>query len=210
MPRIKNTMLHKDSTFGFNPSSKAHKSWFDRTFSKLDDGGLRGNTFLMLVSTAGCSYFYMPYFAKVSGLYAIIIFLSLTAFVSYYSSSKLYYAFKATQAKTFNECTEIILGSRLGFLANLMIFIHVYGSTLGIWAFSYKIINNVILINFPYLDNPGFQSIFSYCYFIFVFLLLFLFNYFGNLNKIKSISAVGLLITCFPILQIRDHPGIDI
>lgn len=209
MSGIQDNLLHRDTNLGINPSSKSHKNWFKRTFSKLDNGGLRGNTFLMLVSTAGCSYFYLPYFAKVSGLYAMCIFLSISAFVSYYSSTKLYYAYKATKAKTFNECTEMILGSKLGFLANFMIFLHVYGTVLVTWAFGFKIFNHVLILNYPKLAEQSFQYPFGYVYFLSVFLIVFLFNFFGNLEKLKSISAIGLLIMIYLTLvyafQMSDY-----
>lgn len=51
----------------------------------MERGGIRGNIFLLLVTTAGCSFFYLPYYAKKCGLVFTLALLVLPAALSYYS-----------------------------------------------------------------------------------------------------------------------------
>ena len=105
-------------------TSKPDRSWHQRTFGKMDEGALRGNIFLMTLSTVGSAFFYLPYMAKEIGICTLLFLLALPAFTSYYFSYKLYYGFKATKAKTYDECMKEILGPKLGYLSNVVIFMH--------------------------------------------------------------------------------------
>lgn len=67
-------------------------------------GGIRGNIFLMMVTTTGCAFFYLPMQAKKTGLVLTIGLLMFVMSVSYYSSSLLYLGFKATKASTYDRC----------------------------------------------------------------------------------------------------------
>ena len=58
--------------------------------------------------------------------------------VSYYSSSLLYLGFKATKAKTYDICMEKVLGHKMGFLSNFMIFIHTFAAVVSVWLFSFQ------------------------------------------------------------------------
>lgn len=64
---------------------KKTRSWLNRTFSKMEKGGIRGNIFLLLVTTAGCSFFYLPYYSKKCGLIFTLLLLVIPAALSYYS-----------------------------------------------------------------------------------------------------------------------------
>lgn len=51
----------------------------------MEKGGVRGSIFLLLITTVGCSFFYIPYYAKKCGLLLTMIMLILPAVLSYYS-----------------------------------------------------------------------------------------------------------------------------
>ena len=51
----------------------------------MEKGSMRGSIFLLLITTAGCSFFYLPYYAKKNGLILSIALLILPACLSYYS-----------------------------------------------------------------------------------------------------------------------------
>jgi amino acid permease len=64
---------------------KKPRSWLNRTFSKMEKGGIRGNIFLLLITTAGCSFFYLPYYSKKCGVLLTFLLLIIPAVLSYYS-----------------------------------------------------------------------------------------------------------------------------
>jgi amino acid permease len=51
----------------------------------MEKGSIRGNIFLLLITTAGCSFFFLPYYAKKNGLVLSLFLLLLPACLSYYS-----------------------------------------------------------------------------------------------------------------------------
>ena len=59
------------------------KNWFQRTFSKMSEGGIRGNILLMTMATTGNAFNLLPFYAKEAGLLNIIFLLCFSAFISY-------------------------------------------------------------------------------------------------------------------------------
>lgn len=57
--------------------------------------------------------------------------------VSYTSSRLLYLGFKVTKAKTYDAVMQKILGPKLGFLSNFMIWIHTFAAVVSVWLFSF-------------------------------------------------------------------------
>ena len=127
------------------------------------------------------------------------ILLMIPAAISYYSSSRLYYGFKATKAKTFDECMERILGNKIGYISNIMIFLHTFGAVVVVWIFSYKSILSALKDIFGKTKVAGFETVFKYSYFTFVMLLLFASSLSGKIEKLKVISIFGLVIIIYLI-----------
>ena len=90
--------------------------------------GLTRYIFFLTMTTTGCSYFALPYFAKMIGLFQICCLLSLPPAVSYFSSLILYEAFQKTQAKSYDECCEQLLNKKNGIVMNFIIFVHHYAT----------------------------------------------------------------------------------
>lgn len=186
-----------------HPSHSKTTPILSRLFSKMEKGGLRGNVFLFIITTTGCSFTFLPYYAKQSGLLLITILLIIPALISYFSSMILYWGFKATQAKDYGECMKKIMGSKIGFLSNLVIFFHTFGSVVSCWMFSFRFLNSSIVSalafwNFEELEQ--FSSVFMYFFFYFVFFLLFVMSVWGGIGKLKKLSVVGLCIMFYIIL----------
>lgn len=179
--------------------TKTRKPWLKRTFGKMEDGGLRGNIFLMTISTVGGTFFFLPSYAKDCGLIMIIILVALPAFVSYYASQKLYYGFKYTNAKTYDECMKSILGPGLGYMSNVTIFLHTFSSVVGLWTFTYKIMVNILQTIFGYEDIKS-NTAFKYCYFTTIMLCLFLSSLSGNIEKLKVVSMFGIGIIIYMLI----------
>lgn len=114
------------------------ENWFKRVFSPMKEGGIRGNIFLMMVTTTGCAFFYLPLLAKKSGLFLTIGLLFFIVSISYVSSTFLYYGYKATKGKTYDAVMKDILGVKIGFLANFMIYMHTFAAVVSVWLFSYQ------------------------------------------------------------------------
>ena len=68
-------------------------NWFKRTFSSLGQGGLRGNIFLLIMTTSGSAITLLPYYAKINGLGTMLMIFLFSAAVSYISSYLLYIGF---------------------------------------------------------------------------------------------------------------------
>lgn len=99
----------------------------------------------MMVTTTGCAFFYLPMQAKKTGLFLTMFILFFVLSVSYYSSSLLYLGFKATKASTYDQCMDKVLGVKMGFLSNFMIFIHTFAATVSVWLFSYDFLFYAII-----------------------------------------------------------------
>lgn len=204
MKTQKNPIIVIRKSQKFEPVSKK-KPFFKRAFSKMEKGGLRGNVFLFILTTTGCSFTLLPYFAKQSGLLLITILLIIPALVSYFSSMILYWGFKATQAKDYGECMKKIMGPRIGFASNIVIFCHTFGSVVSCWMFSFRFINSALVsvLNFSEVEKAEhFSKIFMYSFFYFIFFLLFVTSIFGGIEKLKKLSIIGLTIMLYIIAVI--------
>ena len=182
-----------------NSASKSHLSWKDRAFSKMEGGAIRSNIFLMIVSTMGCSFFFLPYYAKKVGLLTVIFLTCLPAGISYYSSKKLYQGFKETKAKTYDECMKSILGPKIGYFSNVAVFLHTFSKTIGSWIFSYKLITTPLGAMFGIQDFLV-SNIFKNLYFLLMMLILFVSSISGGIEALKSISVVGIGIVLYIVL----------
>ena len=66
------------------------RSWFQRTFSTMLPGNMRGNILLLTMATTGMAFTMSHGHAKNVGLFLFMILLWSAAFVSYISNMILY------------------------------------------------------------------------------------------------------------------------
>lgn len=185
------------STIQENSVSKSDKPWIKRTFGKMEDGGIRGNIFLMTISTVGSTFFYLPYYAKQVGIATIILLLAIPACLSYYSSYKLYHGFKHTKAKTYDECMRSILGPKLGYLSNVAIFMHTFSSVVGAWVFSFKVLMNFISCVSKWTTEELNSFPVKTVYFLIIMTVLFISSISGKVDKLKVVSMFGIGIVLY-------------
>lgn len=76
--------------------------------------------------------------AKKSGLAVVLALLLFIMSFSYIASTFLYLGFKATKGKTYDSVMNDILGVKLGFLSNFMIWLHTFAAVVSGWLFSYE------------------------------------------------------------------------
>lgn len=174
-----------------------------RTFAPIKDGGIRGNIFLMMVTTTGSAFFYLPYQAKQSGLALTFLLLTFAMTVSYFSSTLLYRGFMLTKGDTYDKVMQSILGIKIGFLSNFMIFLHTFGAVVSSWIFSseylFKGLNEVLLRNgvaVPMIIENYFFLLFG----ILLGTILFTFSLVGKIEFLKKISLVGLFFIIYLII----------
>lgn len=115
---------------------KVSKSWLRRTFGPMKEGSIRGNIFLMMVTTLGSAFFYLPLQAKKTGIILTSGILTFVMLVSYYCSTLLFLGFEKTKGTTYDLVMKDILGLWIGFISNIMIFIHTFASVISVWLFS--------------------------------------------------------------------------
>ncbi len=176
---------------------------FHEMFKKSTPGAMRGNMFLMIVTTTGSAFTFIPQLSKNIGIILMLITMVFPAFVSYLSSIILYWGFKATQAQTYDECMKKIMGQKMGLFSNFVILVHTFGSVIASWLFSFRLIKKGIYSKAGYNEgNKPYESIFDISYFVIVFALLFMGSLVGKIENLKSMSKIGLLIMLYLICLI--------
>lgn len=131
-----------DDDKSFDKIYEEQRNFLQRTFGRLTEKGVRGNIFLLIMTTIGSAFFLLPYTAKTVGLFTVIIFLLSAGLLSYLCSLILYFGFAYTKAKTYNECMEKILGEKMGLFSAFIIFLHIIGSAVSTWMFSFKFLSS--------------------------------------------------------------------
>lgn len=178
---------------------KRHRPWLTRTFSKMGKGALRGNIFLLLITTTGCVFFYIPYYGKKSGLVMTALMIFMAGGLSQYSSGLLYYGFKATKAKTYDECMTRTMGRFWGFLSNVFVFTHCWGAMISSWIFSYSFLQSVIE-ELSQTLSPSAQQIYTIVFFSTTLVIIFLSTVFGSVDKLKFVAGLGLFIIVYILI----------
>lgn len=198
--RLLSSNLQTDrSLLSNNQTTRSNRSWFARTFSRMQDGSLRGNILLLIITTMGSSFFYLPYCAKRVGIMSVILLLALSAFVSFYSSMLLYHGFSSTNAKTYDECIERILGQRVGLFANLVVLLHTFGAVVSTWIFSFKFITDALFCITGQDEGAAWFPSYKLAFFCGTFLLIYAVTLGNSIEKLKVVSMVGLLILTYLI-----------
>lgn len=102
--------LVEESQTSMEAMPKDNRSWMRRTFSSMQEGSLRAQIFLLIITTMGSSFFLLPYSAKKIGIGLVLGMLTFSAVISFYSSAMLYAGYNETHAKTYNSCMTLVLG----------------------------------------------------------------------------------------------------
>lgn len=187
------------SDVSHNPTHKSNRSWFYRTFSKMEEGSLRGNILLLIITTMGSSFFYLPYCAKKVGIMSTILMLAISGFISFYSSMMLFHGFSNTSAKTYDELIEKILGQKIGLFANLVVFLHTFGAVVSTWIFSFRFITSGLLDITHETEGASWFTKYKLGFFLVTFFIIYLVTLARSIEKLKVISMIGLAILVYLI-----------
>lgn len=140
----------------------------------------------------GSSFFLLPYSAKQIGIAFVLIMLTFSAGISYLSSAMLYMGYKETEAKTYNECVTKILGTKLGYFSNIVVFMHTFVAVLSSWIFSFEYLTSGAQEMFGFDETWKFFSIYKASFFGLTLLLMFIATLASSLEKLKFVAIVGI------------------
>lgn len=205
MSNLQDKLVPEDSV---DFRSDPNRSWLDRTFGTMKEGSIRGNMFLLIVTTIGSAFFILPQCARNIGLLFMCLLVLLAALLSYSCSRVLYYGFRETKANTYNECMEGLLGKKIGLASTVVIMMHTFGTSVSTWIFSWKYLRSGMMQVFgldPENDviSIGYQHAFFYC----GFLIIFTVTLFRSIEKLKVVSIVGFfMILCLVGVFISQTP----
>ena len=172
------------------------RTWLTRTFSKMRPGAIRGNIFLLLITTTGCAFFYIPYYGKKSGIVLLSIMMIVAGALSFYSNYLLYYGFKATKAKSYDECMAKTLGPFSGILSNVLVFAHCWAAMISSWIFSYSFLDSVLQeILGPFSESN--EKLYTYVFFGVSLFIIYASTIFGDIDKLKFVAAWGIIIILY-------------
>lgn len=175
-------------------------SWVKRTFGPLTKGGVRGNIFLLIITTIGSSFFYLPYAARQIGLVFTLILLVTAALLSFFSSLILIKAFEKTKAPTYNDGVKQLVGPVAGFFTNFVILIHTIGQVSSTWIFSYRFLTSGLQQLFGWKDDNAILVNFKYGFVPLGFCLIFLITLLGSAEKLKKVSLAGIAMIIYILI----------
>lgn len=188
-----------DETTENLPDNK--RNWFQRSFGPMHDGSIRGNMFLLIVTTIGSAFFVLPHCGRQIGLFFIALIMIGSASLSYLCSKILFYGFEETKASTYNECMELLLGKKIGFWSTVVIMMHTFGTSISTWIFSWIYVSNGILLALNKDPDTDKYSIwYQHAFFFCGFLVIFTVTLFRSIEKLKIISIVGFGMILFLVM----------
>lgn len=177
------------------PSSR---NWFHRSFGRMEEGSVRGNMFLLIVTTIGSAFFVLPHCARQIGLFFAALLVICSALLSLFCSQILFIGFKETKANTYNECMEGLLGKKIGLMSTVVIMMHTFGSSISTWIFSWIYLSSGVLqlLKIDPATHPV-SILYQHAYFFLGFLVIFTVTLFRSIEKLKLVSIVGFGMILF-------------
>lgn len=185
-------MDQKLLSIGEAGSLRPQASWLVRTFSTMGEGSLRAQIFLLIITTMGSSFFLLPYSAKQIGIAFVLIMLTFSAAISYTSSAMLYMGYKETGAKTYNECVTKILGRKLGYFSNIIVFMHTFTAVLSSWIFAFEYLTSGVQELFGFDETWRFFVLYKTFFFAFTLLVMFIATLASSLEKLRLVAIIGI------------------
>ena len=172
---------------------------FKTPSSLLPQPALKTNALLLFILTNGPAFFYLPWRAKLSGIFLTIIVIIITSCASYMSSQMLYFGYRATKAKSYDEVMRKVMGGMIGYLSNWVMLAHTMAAVISSWIFSYK-----FLVVGLFEENSAvsieYAEHFKLLYFLGTFLMVFYVTLRSNVDRLKPFTFVGVLILAYIVI----------
>lgn len=182
-------------------NEKSSRNWFQRSFGRMEEGSIRGNMFLLIVTTIGSAFFVLPHCARQIGLFFSALLVISSALLSVGCSQILFIGFKETKANTYNECMEGLLGKKIGLMSTVVIMMHTFGTSVSTWIFSWIYLSNGVMQLLKVDPTKQHVSIlYQHAFFYGGFLVIFTVTLFRSIEKLKLVSIVGFGMILFLVV----------
>lgn len=126
---------YKTGQFMLSPNAHMRRTFYDRTFSKLGKGSLRGSIFALCASAIGSGVLSLPYVLGLCGWGAGILFMLLGATAAEISLRMLAHLAVKHKMPNYSKIAIAAGGQGLNYLLSIMILLFMFGSCI-----SYQII----------------------------------------------------------------------
>ena len=114
-----------------SPGAFNRRSFFDRSFSKLEKGGVRGSTFALCSSAIGGGVLSLPYMFVIVGWGLGYFLLLVGAFAGIWSNLILVRLSEEHKIKNYEDICLRSGGTCLQKTLQIMILVYVYGCCVG-------------------------------------------------------------------------------
>lgn len=120
-------------------------SWFDRTFSPMNDGSIRAGIFMLIISALGTGILTLHHFFNQIGIYVGVGVMIVVAVQFIFASDLLVFSLrKYDNSKSLNELVRNCLGPKWVIIFDLLFFVYLFLTTVSIVMTASK----TIYINF--------------------------------------------------------------
>ena len=120
-------VLEKDSS---------EQTWFQRTFSRIQQGSLRGSIFTLTNTALGVSVFLLPYMLREAGLILGLAIVALSAFVTHLTVVIIAEAADDTHTYNYQDLVTNLLGKVCGKVLTVAIILYELGTITGFQVIS--------------------------------------------------------------------------
>ena len=114
-----------------SPNAVNRRSYFDRTFSPLGKGSIRGSIFALCASAIGSGVLTLPYVLALNGWAAGISFMIIAALAARTTLSMLANSACELGLPNYSKIVERAGGKKLTILLQVMIILFMYISCIG-------------------------------------------------------------------------------
>ena len=115
------------------------------------------------------------------------------------NSHLMYFGFKYTRSRTYDECISLVLGPKVGLFANLVVFVHVFGAVVSTWIFSYKFTRETLEHFTGVLTKPQGDA-FQVGYFLVTALVMFWSASSPQIDRLKTVAIAGFFMLVYLLL----------
>ncbi len=91
-----------------------------------------------------------------------------------------------------------IMGPKMGYFSNLVVFFHTFGSVVSLWLFSFDFLSKGVKeVIYNEGEGENFDIIFKYGFFASLFLVIYISSIAGKIDFLKKLSLLSLLIILY-------------
>lgn len=139
---------------------RAHRSFFERTFSTMQPGALRGSIFALLACAMGTGMFNLPYRISKIGVIPYSIFLILSGIFSYIGMYLLSRVITKFNVKSYSEMADKSYGPKFKKIAELCIIFYAWGTSVCYQVLISKFILQLLAdtFDFDFYESGGRQN----------------------------------------------------